>query len=278
MVEHAGQVVGLLALARDDRAAQPLLRLAASPYNDLADVMVLPGHGVEVALASIEALQSLAADGFNVELEDLDPQGALAAADPDRRLLRWQPGSIAPTIDLCDDEPSISRKRQRDWDRLLRRLQATHRVEFHFRQGAATIAILPEFMLQRDARLRALRRNLSLSPPALTEAAIRALAPMGRCAIAEMNIDGMAVARDLYLLDDTVAMLWLRALDMGWLRHSCGHLLLRDSAEHLTETGYKTLDLGRGNEPYKFSLGAQERLLLNAGISGHDANQLRDAD
>ncbi len=62
-------------------------------------------------------------------------------------------------------------------------------------------------------------------------------------------------------------MLWLRALDMDWLAHSCGHLLLRAAVRQFATEGYQELDLGRGGEPYKFSFGARVRRLRNASLS-----------
>jgi CelD/BcsL family acetyltransferase involved in cellulose biosynthesis len=84
----------------------------------------------------------------------------------------------------------------------------------------------------------------------------------------EMVVDETVVARDLYLVDGSVAMLWLRALDMRWLRHSCGNLLLRASVERLAACGYETLDLGRGDESYKCCFGAERRVLLRARLLG----------
>ena len=46
------------------------------------------------------------------------------------------------------------------------------------------------FAAVRDARLRALRRNLSDPPAAMLAAVLRRLAPAGRCVFMEMTIDG----------------------------------------------------------------------------------------
>jgi CelD/BcsL family acetyltransferase involved in cellulose biosynthesis len=83
----------------------------------------------------------------------------------------------------------------------------------------------------------------------------------------EMLVDGGVAACDLYLLDGSVAMLWLRALSMSWLGYSCGHLLLQTSADQLAAEGYEALDLGRGAEPYKFRSGAHARVLLRASTA-----------
>jgi CelD/BcsL family acetyltransferase involved in cellulose biosynthesis len=269
VTEVGGRVAGLLPLVRAEHSQRPLLRFAAAPFNDLADLLALPGHEATVARASVKALLATAADGWAVRLDDLDPAGALARADPERRIFVWEPGFVAPTIDLRDPAAIPAPRLQRRWDRLVSELRGSHRVAFRLRAGAEAIDAMGEFMRQRESRLRALGRDLALPPSALPEVAVRKLAPLGACGFMEMLVDGTAVARDPYLLDGGVAMLWLRALDMDWLRYSCGHLLLRASVEMLASRGYETLDLGRGDERYKFEFRAVNRVLLNARLSAH---------
>lgn len=260
-VEADGRLVGLLPMVRDEREGTPKLRIAASPHNDLMDVLALPSHGEGVARAVIEALSGFS--GCEVILDDLDPEGALAAVVSDYPPLRCHPGSAAPVIDLRDPTAGLSAKRNRRLDRSLRQLRESHQVEFRWSRGSTAMDCLPRFMRQRNARLRALSRDFFVPPAEMLEAAVRGLAPFEGCAFSEMLVDDEPVAIDLYLLDGAVAMLWLRALDMDWLGPSCGHLLLRASAAHLAAEGYEALDLGRGAESYKFSFGARPRELLN---------------
>jgi CelD/BcsL family acetyltransferase involved in cellulose biosynthesis len=243
----------------------------AAPHNDLADLLTLPGYEQVAAHAAVDALVTLArAESWNVRLEDLDPDGALIAAGrigDGRRSFALEPSLSAPVINLRDPIAGPSTRRSRRLDRSLKRLRAQGHVEFVLRSGASTVDALEEFQRLRDIRLRCLDRDLALPPAEFLDAAVRGLAPFGRCGFMEMLVDGVAVARDLYLLDGAVAMLWLRALDMNWLAHSCGHLLLRAAVERFAADGYGALDMGRGDEPYKFSFGARDRRLLNARLS-----------
>lgn len=270
-VRRGGRLVGLASLVVDEQGPRPLVRFTAAPHNDLADLLTLPGHERVAARAVVDELATLAqAEGWNVRLEDLDPAGTLVAvdcADDGCRPFAWEPGLAAPVIDLRDLRARPSARRLRQLDRSLKRLRVEGRVEFALRGGVAMVEALGEFKCQRNTRLRCLGRNLALPPAEFLDAVVRGLAPLGRCAFMEMLVDGVAVARDLYLLDGEVAMLWLRALDMDWLAHSCGHLLLRAAAERFAAEGYGVLDLGRGAEPYKFSFGARDRRLLNARLS-----------
>lgn len=270
-VRRSGRLVGLASLVVDERGPQPLVRFAAAPHNDLADLLTLPGHEEVAARAAVDALASLTcAEGWNIRLEDLDPAGTLVAAGcagDGHRSFALEPSLSAPVIDLRDSRARPSVRRLRRLDRSLKRLRAQGQVEFVLRSGAAMVEALEEFKCQRDIRLRRLGRDLALPPTEFLDAVVNRLAPLGRCAFMEMLVDGVAVARDLYLLDGAVAMLWLRALDMNWLAHSCGHLLLRKAIERFAAEGYGVLDLGRGDEPYKFHFGARERRLLNARLS-----------
>jgi CelD/BcsL family acetyltransferase involved in cellulose biosynthesis len=209
-------------------------------------------------------LRTVASNGMAIDLKDIDPDGALATAASGDRGLSWAPGPSAPVVDLRDGAARPSPARQRRWDRILAGLRSRHRVEFRRTDGAAAAEALAAFNRLREERLRQLGRDFHDPPLPFLEAAVRKLAPSGRCALMEMSVDGTMVARDLYLLDGRTSMLWLRALDMSWSRYECGHLLLRESMARLAAEGYEALDLGRGGERYKFDAGAHERILLRA--------------
>jgi CelD/BcsL family acetyltransferase involved in cellulose biosynthesis len=229
--------------------------------------MVLPGQEAPAAAAIIDALCEISGQGWSIELEDLDPAGALAAGDREQGLLQWERSWVAPTLLLDEDHAArVSPRLRRRWDRALQRLSSEYCVEVRFVTGPLMLEDFVEFIRVRDIRLRAKGHNLRDPPPELLEATVQRLAPLQRCAFMELHVGDVVVARDLYLLDGSVAMLWLRALDMGWLRYSCGHLLLRASAARLASEGFDTIDFGRGAEQYKFAFGARERVLLTARV------------
>jgi CelD/BcsL family acetyltransferase involved in cellulose biosynthesis len=262
--EAGGRIEALLPLALDTRGETPALRPVGSPHNDLTDLLVAPGSE-RGATAIVEELRALAARGWLVELDSLDPDGALVAAGRQTGALAWGEGKVSPLVDLRGNwRVAASTRRRQQWDRALRRLRARHRVDFAWLRGAEAVDALPEFLSVRAARLRAKGYPQDRPPVPLIEAAVPLLAHAGKCAFAELCIDGRMAARDLYVLDRGTGMMWLRALDEEWRRFPCGHLLLRATAEHLASEGYHALDLGRGDEPYKFFFGAVPRTLLCA--------------
>jgi CelD/BcsL family acetyltransferase involved in cellulose biosynthesis len=257
-----GGLLALLPLAVDP-GSRPVARLVGTPHNDLNDVLVRPGRG-HAAKAIVDELRAMAERGYAVDLDGLDPDGALAAADVDR-VLDWSPGECAPVVDLHGPwATAASAQRRAQWNRALRRLRRGHRVELRWTTGVRLASRLPAFLRMREARLRDKGHPLDLPPVALIEQVVPELAGRGRCALAELAVDGRAVAQDLYLLDRPVALLWLRALDGAWRRFHCGHLLLRAAADSLAADRYDVLDLGWGAERYKFFFGAEPRRLLRA--------------
>ena len=145
----------------------------------------------------------------------------------------------------------------------MRRLREIGPVELRRVEGAALRGELSTFLRLRTAR-RAIKGHDDLPPTAFLKQAVNELAPSGHCILMELRVNGTPVAADLYLVDRPVALMWLRGLDPGWQRFPCGHLLLRASADAFAQAGFDTLDLGRGNEPYKEYFGAQKRVLLHA--------------
>jgi CelD/BcsL family acetyltransferase involved in cellulose biosynthesis len=264
VAESGGRLDALLPLALDSSGESQALSPGGSPHNDLTDVLVAPGRE-PAAAAIVDELVAISGRGWSVRLDSLDPDGVLAAAARESGAFAWSEGRASPLVDLRGSwRAAASQRRRQQWDRALRRLRANHRVEFELIEGEEATAALGEFLYVREARLRAKGHPTDRPPIPLVVAAVPRLARQGRCAFAEMRIDGRMVARDLYLLDRGTGFMWLRAFDDAWQRFPCGHLLLRATAERLAAEGYEALDLGRGDEPYKFFFGAANRTLLHA--------------
>lgn len=265
-VRADSELVGLLALAMHE-SPSPTLRFAGAPHNDLADIVVLPGWEQAAAAAALEVLESAARDGWRVRLEDVDPDGALAAADRVARVMTWEPSDAAPVVNLRGEwRAAASRRRRAQWDRKLRRLSERHDVQVRRLTGAAALRALPAFLRLREARRIATRRPPELPPTPFLVDVMRRLSPAGRCALVELALDGEPVASDVYQVDPPLAMMWVRGLHPSWHAFPCGHLLLRATAEELSGDGFAALDLGRGDEAYKFAFGGDDRVLVEGNL------------
>lgn len=269
--EGEAGMTGLLPLAIDDSGAACL---AGAPYNDLSDVLVLPGHEIEATEALLAAAGALADRGVEVTLHSIDPHGVLVRVDADVGAFEWSAERPAPEIVLDRDlEEKVSGRRRRTWGNRRRRIEQDHTVEFRMvAEGHEVLASLPSFERLRELRRQATGRPAERPPVALVAEAVKRLAEEGEAiAFFEMVVDGDVVASDLYLLDPPVALMWLRGLDPAWQAFPCGHLLLAWTARRLRSQGYEVLDMGRGNEPYKFIFGASDRVLLRGEAVARDA-------
>jgi CelD/BcsL family acetyltransferase involved in cellulose biosynthesis len=263
-VEDDDRLLGLMTLTldRDERGAR--VRFAASPNNDLCDVLSRPGCEQLVGDLILAELARIIARGWSIALESVDPSGLLFAAAGHSNLLSWSQDECAPTVDLQGPwRTAVSGRRGSQWARRMRRLRQAGAVELRQLEGDGVCRELSSFLTLREAR-RAAKGYQDLPPTAFLTHVVNELAPTGNCILMELLVDGAPVAADLYLIDRPVALMWLRGLDPRWRRFPCGHLLLQASAESLSECGFDTLDLGRGDEPYKALFGAERRVLLRA--------------
>jgi CelD/BcsL family acetyltransferase involved in cellulose biosynthesis len=264
-VEVHRRLVGVLTLAVHDSTGDRTLRMAGAPHNDLTDLLVRPGFDRQAADAVLDALAAATERGARVMLEDVDPDGVLAAADRDRGALKWTLSDPAPAIHLRGGwRTAASARRRAQWDRKLRTLRARHAVSLRRREREDVAPALPDFLRLREARRRAAGRPPERKPTAFLVGVVERLAGEGRMMLMELLVDGRPVASDLYQVDGGVAMMWVRGLDPDWRAFPCGHLLLRATADRLAADGYDVLDLGRGAEPYKLVFGAEPRVLLEA--------------
>ncbi len=263
-IRRRDRLVGLLPLALRRRGGAPVLGFLGAPHNDLTDLMTLPGEEKAAAGAILGFLGSWE-PGAVIHLEELDPLGTLATHKQDHQALEWSASAGAPKIDLRRSWTSIASPRlAKRVSTSMERLRAAHSVEIGWKRGESAVTALPTFISCREARLKAKGRPLDLPPLSLLEDVVGRMAPSGRCALIELRIDGDLAAADLYLLEPPVGMMWLRALERKWQKHLSGHLLLHTTVKLLGREGYEVLDLGRGEEPYKFEFGAEARLLLCA--------------
>lgn len=262
-------MVALLPLAVHQSEGTSTARVAAAPRNDLADLLVLPGHALEVGPMVMSALCEITSRGVTIDLENIDPAGALAAADAHLDLA-WTPCEVAPVIDLrsSGSRAPISLRHRRRWTGMLSTLWRGQQVEFRRITGVDVVSRFPEFMRLRETRLRSVGRTIDRLRDRSIQAMLTALANRGNVQILQMVVNASVAAADLYLVEQPVAMLRLRALDPTMSRFECGHLLLRAAIDTFAGEGYETLDLGRGAEAYKFLFGAHERVLLRAKRDG----------
>ncbi len=263
-VQDDERLLGLLALTVKQHDDRVRVQFAGCPNNDLSDLLAEPGHEAIVGELIVAELARIVARGWSISLTSVDPDGLLHRTASRTGLLSWTSDGCAPTVDLRGPwREAASRARRAQWDRRMRALTKIGPVELCRLEGDPLRKQLTTFLTLRAAR-RAVRGHQDLPPTAFLTHAVKELAPDGRCILMELRVNGDTVASDLYLIEESVALMWLRGLNPSWERFSCGHLLLRASADAFEREGFDTLDMGRGDEPYKAYFGAQKRVLLHA--------------
>ena len=79
-----------------------------------------------------------------------------------------------------------------------------------------------------------------------------------------LTLDGQAVAAQVGFIEAGALLYYLPAYDAAFRQHSPGHLLLLSLLREAQSMGLKTIDLLRGQEPYKFKWTSKQQPLAAA--------------
>jgi CelD/BcsL family acetyltransferase involved in cellulose biosynthesis len=89
----------------------------------------------------------------------------------------------------------------------------------------------------------------------------RGLAASRRCLLVRLDLDGESLAEGLFFRSPGADLLYMSSYQPKAARFGPSHLLLAEAARMAMAEGVRVVELGRGDEPYKFGLGAQPRYL-----------------
>lgn len=268
-----GDIVGAVPLTESTGG----ITFAGTPLGDEHDFRVLPGHGSRtVARALAEAVLE---DAPATHLTDVRPGGVLASVAAETH-----PGTPSPVIRLhhpADPQfgalsyvPGWSTSRRKSLHRLRRRLAEQGQITFTTVSDAGTVSTLVPHILQ--CRLDAWRqRGRLLELPELDRNPVcgdflghvgAQLAAMGKFFVAQLCVNTTPIAQNLCFRASDSVLIYMTAFDPQYGRFSPSHLLLADLAHHCRSEGTHVLEYGRGDEPYKFSHGAEDRHLCNVTL------------
>lgn len=253
--------------------------------TDYQTVLCRPGWEAKVAecLADFLAQQSLGSEGQpawnQISLEGVDAEDTmmchLAKALAERDLLVYgHPDSNCWRIDL----PA-------SWDEYLDRLSASHRKQLRQLQrrevqsGCAVLhtAANPDSVAAAWPMLLDLhrRRRHSLGEAGSFELshtvafhfdALRLLAEEGRARIHWLECDGRPVAAEYHLLGDGVTYAYQSGMNPLELAREPGRVLQMMLIQLALADGMRTLDLLRGDEPYKAHWRARPRAAIQLWV------------
>ncbi len=277
-VRDGGGLIGVLPLMRHDAG----LALVGDPdVCDYMDIVAIPGREDVVVGALLDHLDTAAATSLT--LPGL-PHGSgtltrLPAAAAARGWdVRSEPEAVCPVLQLAPD-----------WDGYLAGIKTRHRREVRRKMrnlldGGATVALeaidepetliaaLPEFLALMAASRADKAGFLTPRMANFFRRLTAAMAPAGLLRLYFFHVDGKRVAAVLCFLADGELQMYNSGYDPDCRELSVGLaskvFVVRDAIER----GLVRVNFLRGEEPYKFQLGAKPspvtRLVLRRGPAG----------
>lgn len=173
--------------------------------------------------------------------------------------------TVSPVLDLPDSYEayvqSLGKKERHELRRKVRRLETAGRASFRFASDAERGAVLDRFFALH--RLSPGEKAAFMTPA--VERFFRdiadALAPIDRLRIGVLTFDGDDAAVLFGFALGRVIALYNAAYDPGLASLSVGIVSHAWAIREAISLGYSTYDLLRGDEPYKYDLGARDRWL-----------------
>lgn len=262
-VRDGPDLVGVLPLMRDSAG---LRLIGNSDVCDYMDLLAAPGHEAGVLTALLDTLDRLNADALTLPgLPDGSPTLALL---PDIAAARaWRLEStqeaVCPVITLAPD-----------WDGYLAAIKTRHRREVRRKMrnlldGGAKVALealdtpdsisaaLPEFLALMAASRGDKAEFLTEQMAAFFHGLAAAMAPAGQLRLYFFHVDGKRVAAVLCFLAADELQMYNSGYHPQYRELSVGLaskvFIVRDAIER----GLGRVNFLRGEEPYKFQLGAK---------------------
>jgi CelD/BcsL family acetyltransferase involved in cellulose biosynthesis len=273
-VNGAGVLLGALPLTNGPRGPT----WPGSSLGDEHDVRIRRDQPTQAVVSALLRSVPRVAEPGKTVLRDVRSGGLLTRAAPGRV------GCPAPVVGLNDPDeefgalgclPGWSRKQRRTLRSARRHLEETGNVTVQRLTDQATLATaLPTFARIRLASWAARGRLCELPamdrhpgfPEFLAEAG-SGLAAEGRCLLVRLNLDGEPLAQALFFRSPDADLLYLSTYRPAAARYGPSHLLLAEAAQTAAAGGIRVFELGRGDESYKFRLGAQPRYLQNVTLA-----------
>jgi CelD/BcsL family acetyltransferase involved in cellulose biosynthesis len=256
---------GIAALAQEPDGT---ITFAGGHLTDEQDVVARPGDEADVA-ASV-ARWVAAQRPPRVRLEYVpDERPTLTAFDAvlaggGYRVTRSRQ-TVSPVLDLPDSYDayvqSLGKKERHELRRKVRRLETAGTARFRFASDAERATVLDRFFALH--RLSRGEKAGFMTPE--VERFFRdiadALAPLDRLRLGVLSFDGADAAVLFGFALGPVIALYNAAYDPGLASLSVGIVSHAWAIREAITRGHTTYDLLRGDEPYKYDLGARDRWL-----------------
>jgi len=256
---------GVAALARE---ADGTVTFAGGQLTDEQDVVASPGHEAEVATLVARWIAEQQPPRVRLEyvpeerptLEAFDAVLAKAGYGVTRARQ-----TVSPVLDLPESYEtyvqSLGKKERHELRRKVRRLEGAGPATFRFAADGERAAVLDRFFalhrLSRGEKAGFMTADVERFFRDIADA----LAPLDRLRLGVLTFDGVDVAVLFGFAVGKVIALYNAAYDPGLASLSVGIISHAWAIREAIARGYTTYDLLRGDEPYKYDLGARDRWL-----------------
>ena len=257
---------GIAALARDDDGT---IAFAGGEFTDEKDVVAAPGDARAVALALGRwIVEERAPRALLDDVPESAPTAdglasSLAGAGYDVRVERLV---TAPRLALPRDfetyVQSLTKKERHELRRKMRRLESGRRVAFRFAAESERQAVLDRFVaLHRRSRGEKAEFMTSRTERFFRDVA-DVTAARGWLRLGVLSVDGDDAAVLFAFAYEGTLSLYNAAYDPALAGLSVGIVAHANAIRSAIADGLHTYDLLRGDEPYKYDLGADDHWLL----------------
>jgi len=264
-------VFGIAALSRDEDGT---LRFGGGELTDVQDVLAAPGCEGDAAGAFARWLIATGAPRIELKyvFEDSPTLPVVAPAlvaggyDVERTRLVTSPWMPLPG-DFESYVASLRKKERHELRRKIRRLEATARASFRNATEAERGAVLDRFFelhrLSRGVKAEFMTHEVERFFREIADA----LGALGRLRLGVLSVDGNDAAVLFGFAYRGVHAAYNAAFDPGLSSLSIGIVSHAWAIRDAIAEGLGTYDLLRGDERYKYDLGAQDRFLTRLGAT-----------
>jgi CelD/BcsL family acetyltransferase involved in cellulose biosynthesis len=262
---------GIAALAREDDGT---ISFAGGEFTDYQDIVAQPQDTPVVARALAEWIAAQRTPRVRLEFVPEEPgtldamSPVLTAAGYDVQIDRLV---TAPRVTLPTSfdayVQSLGRKERHELRRKLRRLETGRRVAFRFAAERERASVLDRFVALH-------RRSRGEKAEFMTEEIERffrdvaqAMAARGWLRLGVLNVDGEDAAVLFAFAYEGTLALYNAAYDPELAALSVGIACHAYAVRSAIDEGLRVYDLLRGDEPYKYDLGATDHWLLRLEAS-----------
>ena len=264
---------GIAALARE---ADGTLTFAGGQLTDEQDVLARSGHEVEVATSVARWIAEQQPPRVRLEYVP-EERPTLDACDAVLREAGYRVTrtrqSVSPVLNLPESYDayvqSLGKKERHELRRKVRRLEGAGRATFRFATDAERVAVLDRFFalhrLSRGEKADFMTADVERFFRDIADA----LAPLDRLRLGVLSFDGADVAVLFGFAIGTIIALYNAAYDPGLASLSVGIISHAWAIREAIARGYTTYELLRGDEPYKYDLGARDRWLGRLDAERH---------